>query len=111
VDTVSTEVLDGNNLMAMMAFGFKPTESLGLEAGVGYVGFDTDSIQGISIKNNYMEYYLQAVITLAKGVYIVPEIGYRDFGKNEGDRPPFVVAPDTDNGSLFYAGAKWQIDF
>jgi hypothetical protein len=111
VDTVSTEVLDGNNLMAMLAFGFKPTESLGLEAGVGYVGFDTDSIQGISIKNNYMEYYLQAVITLAKGVYIVPEVGYRDFGKNEGDRPPFVVAPDTDNGSLFYAGAKWQIDF
>jgi hypothetical protein len=51
VDTVSTEVLDGNNLMAMLAFGFKPTESLGLEAGVGYVGFDTDSIQGISIKN------------------------------------------------------------
>jgi len=111
VDTVSTEVLDGNNLMAMLAFGFKPTESLGLEAGVGYVGFDTDSVQGISIKNNYMEYYLQAVITLAKGVYIVPEVGYRDFGKNEGDRPPFVVAPDTDNGSLFYAGAKWQIDF
>ena len=111
VDTVSTEVLDGNNLMAMLAVGFKPTESLGLEAGVGYVGFDTDSIQGISIKNTYMEYYLQAVITLAKGVYIVPEVGYRDFGKNEGDRPPFVVAPDTDNGSLFYAGAKWQIDF
>jgi hypothetical protein len=111
VDTVSTEVLDGNNLMAMLAVGFKPTESLRLEAGVGYVGFDTDSIQGISIKNNYMEYYLQAVITLAKGVYIIPEVGYRDFGKDEGDRPPFVVAPDTDNGSLFYAGAKWQIDF
>jgi hypothetical protein len=111
VDTVSTEVLDGNNLMAMLAFGFKPTESLGLEAGVGYVGFDTDSVEGVSIKNNYMEYYLQAVITLAKGVYIIPEVGYRDFGSEEGDRPPFVVAPDTDNGSLFYAGAKWQIDF
>jgi hypothetical protein len=110
-NTTSTDVLDGNNLMAMLAFGFKPTESLGLEAGVGYVGFDTDSVQGISIKNNYMEYYLQAVFTLAKGVYIIPEVGYRDFGNDEGDRPPFIVAPDTDNGSLFYAGAKWQIDF
>jgi hypothetical protein len=107
----STDVLDANNLMAMLAVGFKPTESLGLEAGVGYVGFDTDSVQGISIKNNYMEYYLQAVFTLAKGVYIIPEVGYRDFGNDEGDRPPFIVAPDTDNGSLFYAGAKWQIDF
>jgi hypothetical protein len=108
---IDTDILDGNNLMAMLAFGFKPTESLGLEAGVGYVGFDTDSVQGISIKNNYMEYYLQAVFTLAKGVYIIPEVGYRDFGNDEGDRPPFIVAPDTDNGSLFYAGAKWQIDF
>jgi len=111
VDTVSTEVLDGNNLMAMMAFGFKPTESLGLEAGVGYVGFDTDSIQGISIKNNYMEYYLQAVITLAQGVYLIPEVGYRDFGDLETDTPFGISAPDVDEGSLFYAGAKWQIDF
>jgi hypothetical protein len=110
-DIVSTDVLDAKNIMAMLALGFKPTEALGLEFGVGYVGFDTDSIQGISLKNNYMEYYLQAVFTVAKGVYIVPEIGYRDFGKDEGDRPPFIVAPDTDNGSLFYAGAKWQIDF
>jgi hypothetical protein len=106
-----TEVLDAKNLMAMLALGFKPTEALGLEFGVGYVGFDTDSIEGFSTKNNYLEYYLQAVFTVAPGVYIVPEIGYRDFGKDEGDRPPFIVAPDTDNGSLFYAGAKWQIDF
>ncbi|MGB5616673.1 MAG: hypothetical protein WBM78_07530, partial [Desulfobacterales bacterium] len=110
-NVISTDVLDGKNLMAMLALGFKATEALGLEFGVGYVGFDTDSVEGISIKNNYMEYYLQAVFTMAPGVYIVPEIGYRDFGKDEGDRPPFSVAPDTDNGSLFYAGAKWQIDF
>jgi hypothetical protein len=105
------DVLDAKNLMAMLALGFKATESLGLEFGIGYVGYDTDSFQGISFKNNYLEYYLQAVFTMAPGVYLVPEIGYRDFGKEEGDRPPFYVAPDTDNGSLFYAGAKWQIDF
>lgn len=105
------DVLDAKNLMAMLALGFKATESLGLEFGIGYVGYDTDSFQGISFKNNYLEYYLQAVFTMAPGVYLVPEIGYRDFGKEEGDRPPFIVAPDTDNGSLFYAGAKWQIDF
>jgi len=106
-----TDVLDAKNLMAMLALGFKATEALGLEFGVGYVGYNTDKIEGFSNKSNYMEYYLQAVFTMAKGVYIIPEIGYRDFGKNEGDRPAFSVAPDTDNGSLFYAGAKWQIDF
>jgi hypothetical protein len=105
------DILDAKNLMAMLALGFKATESLGLEFGIGYVGYDTDSFQGISFKNNYLEYYLQAVFTMAPGVYVIPEIGYRDFGKEEGDRPAFIVAPDTDNGSFFYAGAKWQIDF
>jgi hypothetical protein len=111
VDVVSNDVLTAKNLMAMLALGFKPTETLGLEFGVGYIDFSSDSIQGISIRNNYLEYYLQAVITLAKGVYIIPEIGYRDFGKDKFDKPFYIVAPDVDNGSLFYAGAKWQIDF
>ncbi|MDP4978110.1 MAG: hypothetical protein NWQ21_01525 [Desulfobacterales bacterium] len=106
----SNNVLDAKNLMAMLAVGFKPTESLGLEAGVGYVGYETDSYQGVKIKNNYLEYYLQAVFTLAKGVYIIPEIGYRDFGTQDIDKPFYIVAPDVDLGSLFYAGAKWQID-
>jgi len=105
------DVLDAKNLMAMLALGFKATESLGLELGVGYVGYNTDSFQNYSRKNNYLEYYLQAVFTMAPGVYIIPEIGYRDFGKEEGDRPIGFVIPNTDLGSLFYAGAKWQIDF
>jgi hypothetical protein len=107
----SDGVIDAKNLMAMLALGFKPTESLGFEAGVGYVDYKTDSYQGISIKNNYLEYYLQAVFTLAKGIYIVPEVGYRDYGKAKIDTPFYIIVPDVDLGSLFYAGAKWQIDF
>jgi hypothetical protein len=107
----SNDVLDAQNLMAMLAVGFKPTESLGIEAGVGYIDYSTDSYQGVKIKNNYLEYYLQAVITLAKGVYLVPEVGYRDYGTQKIDTPFYVVAPDADLGSMFYAGAKWQIDF
>ena len=55
-DTTTLEVIQGNdvldakNLMAMLALGFKATESLGLEFGVGYVGYDTDSVEGISRK-------------------------------------------------------------
>jgi hypothetical protein len=42
------------------------------------------------------------VISLAPGVYLVPEIGYIDFlddvnGNDEGDQ--------------IYGGAKWRIDF
>ena len=105
------DVVDVKSLMAMLALGFKPTESLGLEAGVGYLNSESDSYQvdptrSVKFKNTYMEYYLQAVITMAKGVYLVPEVGYRDYGDFEGD-----VEGKQDLGSLWYAGAKWQIDF
>jgi hypothetical protein len=45
---------------------------------------------------------VQAMITLAPGVYLCPEIGYIDYMDNRaGD----------DEGYKWYAGAKWQIDF
>ena len=46
--------------------------------------------------------YLQSVITLAPGVYIIPEVGYYDYDNN-------VTGDDA--GSKFYLGGKWQIDF
>ena len=60
----------------------------------------------MKFKNNYFEYYLQAAITMAKGVYLIPEVGLRDYGDLEGD-----VEGKVDLGSLWYAGAKWQINF
>jgi hypothetical protein len=54
---------------------------------------------------------LQAAFTLAPSVYIIPEIGYRDFGKAEYDKPFYIAAPDVDLGNLFYIGAEWRIDF
>ena len=46
--------------------------------------------------------YLQAMITMAPGVYLCPEVGYYDYmdGTN-GDS----------QGYQWYVGAKWQIDF
>jgi len=46
--------------------------------------------------------YLQAVVTLAPGVNLVPEVGYFDYMDN---------ADGDDEGYEWYAGAKWQIDF
>jgi hypothetical protein len=96
-------IVDQDSLMAMLAIGFQTTESLRFEAGGGYLGTKDDN----DAKNNYMEYYLQAVISLAKGVYLVPEVGYRDYGDLEFGNN----LPDLDLGSLWYAGAKWQINF
>jgi hypothetical protein len=93
--------------MAMLALGFSPTEALTLEGGIGWLYQKSDGDRQID-KNTYLEYYLQAVWKVAPSVYLVPEVGYRDFGKLE-----FSTAntADEDLGSLFYFGAKWQIDF
>jgi len=40
---------------------------------------------------------LQAAITIAKGVYLIPEIGFRDYGELEGN----PAKPNQDLGSLF----------
>jgi hypothetical protein len=101
IDTDGT-LIDQDSLMAMLALGFKPTESLGLEAGGGYLRTKDDN----NNENTYMEYYLQAVWSLANGVYLVPEVGYRDYGDLERSN-----LPDEDLGNAWYAGAKWQIDF
>jgi len=106
-----SDIVDVNSLMAMVALGFSPTEALTLEGGVGYLGSESDSYQvspvrSVKFKNTYMEYYLQAVWSLAKGVYLIPEVGYRDYGDFEGD-----IEGKQDLGNLWYAGAKWQIDF
>ena len=97
---------DVKTLMAMLALGFSPTEQLTLEAGVGYLY--TNINDGPYEKNTYLEYYLQAVYAMAPGGFLVPEVGFRDFGKVEFGDPD---EPDADLGNLFYIGAKWQINF
>jgi len=101
---VTGGLVDVDSLMAMLAIGFSPAEMLRLEAGAGYLYNDYDN----GSENTYLEYYLQAVVTLAKGVYIVPEVGFRDFGDFETNNP---LIPNINLGDLWYAGAKWQIDF
>jgi len=75
---------------------------LKFEVGAGYRVDDT----GISGYDDAVGWkaYGQVVWTLAPGVYLVPEVGYIDYGQ--------TVTGDADNyGYTWYAGAKWQIDF
>lgn len=103
---VNGQVNDIKSLMAMLALGYNPFEKLALEAGIGYLGTKADA--GTYEKNTYLEYYLQAAIRLAPSFFIVPEVGYRDYGRIETQE---AGAQDTDLGGTWYAGAKWQIDF
>jgi hypothetical protein len=80
--------------------GMQLTEHLKVELGAGYRNDDPDTPG--SDNDDFWQGYAQAVITLAPGVYLVPEVGYQDFMDD---------ASGEDEGYDWYAGAKWQIDF
>ncbi len=91
---------EATSYMLGLVAGFAATSHLKFEAGAGYRSDDPDTPG--SDKDEFWQCYVQAVVTLAPGVYLVPEVGYQDFMDN---------AAGEDEGYSWYAGAKWQIDF
>jgi hypothetical protein len=89
---------DTTTLMAALVGGLKVSDMLSFEGGFGYRSDDPDS----GDKSEPWAAYVQAVIALAPGVYVVPEIGYFD-----GDKD--YAGDDATN--TMYVGAKWQINF
>jgi hypothetical protein len=94
---------DVDTIMASLVAGMKVSDMLSFEGGFGWRQDKPD--------NNYPDgdnksqpwaAYVQAVIALAPGVYVIPEVGYYDEDK---------TFADTDATKEFYLGAKWQIDF
>jgi hypothetical protein len=91
---------DAKTWMAELVLAFTASPDLRLEVGAGYRNDDPDSPG--SDNDEMWAIYGQAAITLAPGVFIVPEAGYYDKMDN---------AAGNDEGYQWYAGAKWQIDF
>jgi hypothetical protein len=94
--------------------GFKINDMIGLEFGASYMDHDNDFFVDDA---KVFAAYLQAPITLAKGVYFIPEGGYYD-PDTRLDQVNIVTAPDgsqtftsVDAESFWYIGAKWQINF
>jgi hypothetical protein len=96
------DIADVYTLQAMFVPALKFSDTLRFEAGVGFRQDNADGAPGFSQKDEILVAYLQAMITLAPGVFLCPEVGYYDYmdGVNGADQ-----------GNLWYAGAKWQIDF
>jgi hypothetical protein len=94
------DVDDSDNWQAALVLGFKVSDMLSLEAGGGYRVADSDA-PGFK-KDEAWAIYGQAVIAMAPGVWLIPEVGYFDYMDDY---------LDDDEGSRFYGGAKWQIDF
>jgi len=100
-----TDFNDWDELGGCLVVGFKASDALSLEGGVGYQA-DELKIVGLTVETEVIAYYVQAKITLADNFFIVPEIGGYDYGDVE-----ITGVPDTKLGDSFYFGAKWEMRF
>jgi hypothetical protein len=91
--------LDGKAKGFNAAAGYKFNNRFSLEAGIGHVEQDRNRIGNI---DDAWGIYAQAILNLAPGVQVIPEIGQIDFDKGK------LKNTTVDN---FYAGAKWEINF
>jgi hypothetical protein len=91
---------DTTTLQAALVGGLKVSDMLSFEGGFGYRSDVTDG--GTAKDTAPWAAYVQSVIALAPGVYVIPEVGYYDYDNN---------ADGNSQGSLFYLGGKWQINF
>jgi hypothetical protein len=95
---VGDSVEDTTTYGGILVVNFKATPTLSFEVGGGYVLNENDEQED----DDGLAYYANAVITLAPGFFIVPEVGVSDFGDD---------ASGHDAGDELYFGAKWQINF
>ncbi|MBT4027163.1 hypothetical protein [Desulfobacula sp.] len=93
-------LVDNESFGCTLIAGYKLNEMVSFEAGYGYTESELD--QAASRKDDASQYYLQAKITLAQGVYVYPEIGKLDQGQDN---------TGAEQGDTTYFGAKWQINF
>ncbi len=80
------------------------SDTLTLEAGFGYIEteWDTD-VAGVNTQeDDAISYYVNASITLAPGVFVIPELGVLDQRDS---------ALGADEAKTTYFGAKFQINF
>jgi hypothetical protein len=100
-DYEAGDIRDNNGYGGVASIGVKINDVIGVEAGYGYVTGEDDPV-GKNHKDEAWAVYLQAPITLAQGVMVVPEIGHYDYEEND---------TNEDQGYESYFGAKWQISF
>jgi hypothetical protein len=98
-DTTGDEILDNDGWGFILVGGFAANENLRFEAGYAQSEFEVDDIDD---EDETASYYVQAKITFAKGVFIVPEVGVIDRGDD---------LLGLDEGDATYYGLQWQIRF
>ncbi len=97
---VGGKIEDTDTVGFIGVVGFKASDMLSFEGGFGWVNHELD-VSG-SNEDITTLFYVQAVINIAPGFFIVPEVGFYDFDENSSG---------VDEGDMSYFGAKWQMNF
>ncbi len=105
MDTASGAAWDGSDVVDDESFGGiilvgYDMGNIGLEAGYGYISSEYDV--GGAQEDDESVLYAQAVIDIADGFFIVPEIGQYDYKDDRNG---------NDEGKMTYVGLKWQMNF
>lgn len=103
-DAALDVIVDNESVGWVAVVGFKMNDMLSFEAGYGALEHELDDNAVATTEDETQSYYIQAVISPAKGVFIIPELGVLDNEDGPG------AAPDPE-GKTTYFGAKWQINF
>jgi len=93
-DAANDEVVDNDSMGYNLVIGLKASDAMSFELGYGHTESELDDVEESDTEAN--SYYAQAVIHLAKGIFVVPEFGVLDH---------------KDVTTTTYYGAKWQINF
>jgi len=97
---------DAQSYAAALIVGANLSDMVALEGGIGYMKNEVDNAGGSGkTEGDATSYYVQATITLAPGVFVVPEVSIIDLGEDK------VNGTTTDNGQIVFYGAKLQINF
>ena len=109
VVTGTDDVNDADTYGGIILVGYKINDMFAMQAGYAQDKNKLD-VGGATIENKPSQWYVQATITLAPGVYIIPEVGMFDFGDAEVSGAG-AASGSTDLGDCTYYGAKWMINF
>jgi hypothetical protein len=99
LDAAGTDLDDTDTTQGGLVVGFKMSDMVSFEGGFGYRVDDFD--QTGTDDTTQWEFYLNSVVGLAPGVYIIPEFGYADVD----------TSTQATSSTDWYLGAKWQMDF
>lgn len=102
---VDDSIEDATGYGGALVFNMPFSDTIGFEAGLGFTSNEVD-IAGGKKEDDGVTYYAQLPITLASGVYIVPEISIFDDGKTKE-----TGQADDEEGTQTWIGAKFQINF